>query len=233
MRSISICIPTYERVDMLFESFDAVKENENISEVVIVDDASKQETWEAVQKRAKGNPKIKLFRNEVNLDCYKNKREAISKSENDWCILLDSDNIINFDYLYRIFQLMDWSDKTIYTPSFASPHFDFRKFEGLLISRENVHQWMDEPMFETMLNAANFFVNKNGYLKTWDGSIDPVTSDSIYMCYKWLEAGNKIQVVEGLNYEHRVHNGSHYKTNVHRTAKGFHESILQKLKAIR
>jgi glycosyltransferase involved in cell wall biosynthesis len=40
MRTISICIPTYNRVEMLFESFAKVIDNDNISEIVIVDDAS-------------------------------------------------------------------------------------------------------------------------------------------------------------------------------------------------
>jgi len=37
---ISIAIPTYERVQMLFESFSQVHDDDRVDEVVIVDDAA-------------------------------------------------------------------------------------------------------------------------------------------------------------------------------------------------
>ena len=76
----------------------------------------------------------------------------------------------------------------------------------------------------------NYFVNRDEYLRVWDGSIDPVTSDSLYQNYNWLNGGNSIYVVPNLTYEHRVHSGSHYQNNVRRTPQGFHDSIIEKLK---
>lgn len=229
-RIISVAIPTYQRVDLLFESFAQVISNDNVGEIVIVDDASELDVYRKIEERAKENEKIKLFRNETNRDCYWNKYTAMSHATNDWCILLDSDNVIGFDYLYHLFQEVSWQPDTIYTPSFAEPLFDFRPFQGLTITKNNVANYINEPMFETMLNACNFFVNKKSYLKVWDGSVDPVTSDSIYFCLKWLEQGFKIKVVDGLTYHHRIHGSSHYNSNVSRTPVGFHESILNKLK---
>jgi hypothetical protein len=84
-----------------------------------------------------------------------------------------------------------------------------------------------------MLNAMNYFVHRDEYLRVWDGSIDPVTSDSLFQNYNWLKAGNEISVLPELEYEHRVHSGSHYQNNVRRTPRGFHESIIQKLKELR
>jgi glycosyltransferase involved in cell wall biosynthesis len=232
----SICIPTYNRTDLLYQSFAQVLNDDRIDEVVIVDDCSSSDVWNAICIHfgtVVKSPKVKLFRNETNLDCYRNKREAISKASNEWCILLDSDNVIDTSYLDAIdnngYHLVDWN---IFQPSFAKPHFDFREFEGMWISSENVFSMMDNPKFQTMLNAMNFCIRKEDYLAVWDGSIDPVTSDSIYFNYKWLEMGGFIYVVPGMHYEHRVHNGSHYQNNVKRTPKGFHESIVEKIKAL-
>lgn len=231
MREISICIPTWQRTDLLFECFEKVKGNDNITEIVIVDDASDWKIWEEIQERAKDNPKIKLFRNDVNLDCYANKHRSIELASNQWCCLWDSDNVFDFGYLYSLFQILDWKKDTIYTPDFAMPTFSFQQFSGLLITKGNVAGWVDAPMFSTMLNAANYFVNRDEYLRVWDGSgIDPVTSDSIFTTYNWLAAGNKIQVVDGLHYQHRIHPHGHYNNNVARTPAGFHESILNKLR---
>jgi len=228
-RKISIAIPNYNRVDLLLAAFEKVYDDERISEIIVSDDHSDKEVYYELEKLFKHLPKVKMFRNEVNLDCYRNKRQAVELTTNEWCILFDSDNVMDKSYLDGVYEY-EWKDDTIYTPSFASPHFNFKKYEGLLITKNNIPQYIEKPLFETMLNANNFFVNRNGYLKVWDGSIDPVTSDSIYFCMKWLEAGNKIYVVPSLTYMHTVHPNSHYQNNVHRTPKGFHNNILNQLR---
>jgi glycosyltransferase involved in cell wall biosynthesis len=232
-QKISLAIPTFQRFDVLFESFKKVYHDERISEIVIVDDASDLDIFEKIRERASVMPKIKLIRNTNNRDCYQNKYTAMSYITNDFGILLDSDNVIDSSYLDIIFTYLPWSEKTIYTPSFAEPNFDFKAFEYLAITKHNVSQSMNDPIFETMLNAANYFVNKEQYLKTYDPDIDPVTSDSIYMAYRWLERGGTIFVCPGLKYFHRVWPESHYQKNVNRTPPGFHESILKKLKEFR
>lgn len=178
------------------------------------------------------------------MDCHRNKREAVSKASNEWVILLDSDNVIDVNYLDKIYNLKDtfestpWLPFQILQPSFAKPSFNFSEYQGMMITKENISKHIEYATFGTMLNAMNFFINRDEYLKVWDGSVDPVTSDSIYFNYKWLEAGNSIYVVPGLEYEHRVHGhgkeeGSHYVKNVRRTKPGFHQSIINKLKAMK
>lgn len=231
-RQISIAVPTYNRCDETIDSFVDVYSDARISEIVIVDDFSNVETYNDLKELSDFIKKCRLFRNESNRDCYRNKQTAMSFVSNDWAILFDSDNKLDERYVDLLFQIEKWDERTIYTPSFASPHFDFRAYSGMEVSNSNVGEFIDKPMFEVMLNACNYFVNKNEYLKIWDGSIDPVTSDSIYFCLKWLEAGNKIKVVDGLTYTHTVHDGSHYKTNNHRTPVGFHQSILKRLREL-
>jgi glycosyltransferase involved in cell wall biosynthesis len=231
-RRISLCIPNYNRVDMLLESFEKVYSDDRISEIIVSDDHSDGEVYYELESLFKLMPKVKMFRNDVNQDCYKNKHTAIELATNDWVILLDSDNIIGLDYLDKLSAIPVWDDMLIYAPCFAAPNFDFRPYAGMVVRRGNVSEYIDKPMFETMLNAANFFVNRKRYLSIWDGRVDPVTSDSIFFTYKWLEDDNVIYVVDGLEYFHRVHEGSHYKNNVARTPNGFHESILNKLRQL-
>jgi glycosyltransferase involved in cell wall biosynthesis len=230
-RRISIAIPSYNRSRMTIESFIDVYDDKRINEIVIVDDASDLEVYAELQNLVRGfdGGKIKLFRNKTNRDCYVNKATALSYTNNPFSILLDSDNRLATDYLDRIYSY-EWVKEVILTPDFAFPHFDFRKYSNLLITKENVSQYIGLPMFETMLNAANFFVNKDEYVRIWDEYTDPVTSDSIYMMSRWLGDGNKIQVVSGLQYFHRVHGGSHYQNEKHRTPDGFHESVLKKIR---
>lgn len=238
MIKISIAIPTFKRTDLLYKSFQHVIDDMRIKEVVIIDDHSPMHIYAELEGFCKGNPKIKLRRNEdKNVDCYINKARAVANCTTEYCILLDSDNEIHTDYIDTIYE-QHWSPERILQPSFASPHFNFKKFNGLLASKRNVSKYAGDSAFTTMLNACNFFVNCERYLEVWDGSVDPVTSDSIYFAYCWLNKGNSIHVVPGLTYLHRVndHNGqepSHYLKHNKRTPPGFHESIVKKLRQLR
>jgi glycosyltransferase involved in cell wall biosynthesis len=229
---ISLCITTYNRTDLLYESFRQVLNDDRISEIVIVDDHSDESIWQTIFWQYNGVPKVKLYRNEKNLDCYRNKREAVSKASNEWVIVWDSDNVMTKEYVDAVYK-EKWLNTLILQPAFAKPNFDFYPFAGNYYSKENASSWDLSGTFQTMLNAMNYFVNRDEYLRVWDGSIDPVTSDSIYQNYNWLKAGNSIYVVPGLEYEHRVHQGSHYQNNVRRTPRGFHEEIVNKLKELR
>lgn len=231
--NISLCLTNFNRTSLLYDSFREVLDDPRVSEIVITDDSDLFHATE-VQRTVKDWPKVKWSLNHQKLDCYRNKRESISKAANEWVIIFDSDNTITKSYIDRVENL--WiaglNAKTVYQPSFAMPHFNFTNYEGLLVNKSNVSQYMHDTTFQTMLNAMNYFVNRDEYLKVWDGSIDPVTSDSIYQNYNWLKSGGSIYVVPGLHYDHRVHDGSHYQNNVKRTPMGFHKSIIDKIKQL-
>lgn len=231
MKQVSLCIPTWNRFDLLFKSFEHVINDPRIHSVIVVDDCSERDIFEKVKDRSMQFGKMILYRNISNKDCYENKMIAVSYSPTPYCILLDSDNIIMEDYLNKIYE-HEWHPKTILAPSFAKPQFNYRAYAGLTVTKDNVASYMDMPMFSTCLNTANFFCHRDSYIETWDSTTDPVTSDSIYFNYLWLRNGGEIKIVDGLEYFHLVHPQSHYQTNVKRTPNGFHEEIEYRLKTI-
>ena len=231
MRTITLAITTYQRYDLLLKSFMYVLHDERISEIVIVDDASDKEVFDQVKAYCDQYPKIKLYQNETNQDCYRNKQIAVAHSSNPWVILLDSDNEITQQFLDVLYSIDEWDFNTIYQPVFAAPHFDFRAFSSRLVKKDNVAYLMSQQWFSTALNAMNYFVSRDEYLRVWDDTINPHTADSIYQNYRWLDAGNRIYFVEGLEYFHRVHDGSHYKNNHHKTG-NFYTIIENRLKAM-
>jgi len=229
-RKISICIPSWNRYQLTIDSVIQVIDDSRISEIVIVDDCSTNGEGVRLQESYSGNPKVKFYTNPVNLDCYRNKHEAVHKASNEWCILFDSDNVLTTQYIDTLFAISDWDKQTIYQPSFARPHFDFRPHAGITFTYENIADYIHTNVM-TAMNAMNFFINRSEYLRVWDGSIDPVTSDSIYFNYCWLLARNKFYITPGLEYDHLVHRG-HYQDNVHRTG-NFHNELLEKIRHIR
>jgi glycosyltransferase involved in cell wall biosynthesis len=248
---ISLCITTYRRDSLLFESFRQVLNDERISEIVIVDDFSPPHFMEAIQAFCQ-HPKIKIYRNAKNLGCYRNKAEAVRKASNEWVYLLDSDNVITpecIDVLYRYNVSTGWKRNTILAPEFAWPTFDYRGFSGVTLSRENVRNYVPLKRFDCLINTANYFFHRDEYLRLHDAEMkawrietrdhinDPWTADTIYTNYNWLKAGGSIHVLPGLQYFHRTDDfkgeeGSHYVANVKKT-NGLAKKIEQRLLKLR
>lgn len=220
------------RPEWTLRAFEQVLHDDRVSSVTIVDDFSSQESYNELDSTVGGMDKVRLFRNWRNVDCYRNKKYAIELSVEDWNILFDSDNQLSADYLDRIFEIEKWQPDTIYAPSWAMPNFDYRSFSGLTLTKENIAHYMEWPMGSTLLNTCNYFVNRDEYLKVWSGDIDPITADSLYMAFRWLESGRKIKVVPNLFYEHTVHPLSHYKQNAHRSGH-LHMQIEHQLRNLR
>jgi glycosyltransferase involved in cell wall biosynthesis len=226
--TISLCITTYNRYESTIKSFEKVIDNPYISEIIISDDHSEDSSYYNLTHRFSRNKKVKLFRNEKNIGCYLNKRKSVELASCRWVIIFDSDNEMDENYIDALRKQL-WLPNMILQPSYGKPVFDFREFEKEMISRFNVAEFMDRKMFSTMLNAHNFFINRGEYLRVFDDSIEPWTSDSEWFMLKWLEAGNLIYVTPGLEYIHNIHDHSHYKTH-HKKTGTLHEEILFKLR---
>lgn len=215
----SVAITTYNRYEFVCEAIAEVLEDNRVVEIVISDDASTDDSFERLSERYKNEAKVRLFRNEHNLDCYRNKAAALTRVTGDWAVLFDSDNILTSAYLDALERCMPWDPCTAYLPVFAEPEFDYTAFEGITIDRRNVARYMRKDMFTCALNTANYFVNCSEYLRAWDGSIDPHTSDSIYQNYRWLSEGNRLYFTPGLKYFHRMHEQSHFLQNYQKTGR--------------
>jgi len=236
---ISVALTHYNRPHMLLEAVRQVIGDPRVAEIVVSDDASEIAAYETLVQICSPHPKVKLFRNERNLDCYANKAQVLRLATLPWTILFDSDNILTPQYLDVLYALPKWDSSTFYCPDFAMPHFDYTMFAGKLIDAQNVSGLMGREVigrvatrrgsitryvlpahhsrFRCALNTANYFVHRESYLEVWDGSVEPHTADTIYHAYNWLRSGRNIYIVPGLRYEHRIHDQSHYKLNVRKT----------------
>ena len=228
-RKISIAIPTYNRFDLTVASFAQVLNDERVEEVVIVDDKSTDGSYEKLFERFKYERKVKVFQNDINLDCYANKHRAVKKCTGKWVIIFDSDNVLSKEYLDALYAIEKWDRTVCYNPQFARPCFDFRKWAGLTLTSGNVAEYVGTDLM-TSLNAFNLFINRAEYLKEWDGSVNPLSSDSIFFSYTWLNAGNSIYITPGLEYDHKIHpdGSNHFTQNQHKTV-DFHKNLMEKI----
>jgi glycosyltransferase involved in cell wall biosynthesis len=234
MDKISVCITTWNRSDMVIKSFSQVLDHPRVDEVVIVDDHSDTGFYKTLQfmvDRINSKKKIRLYQNPVNLGCYHNKRAAVAAAKNDWVILLDSDNTIDNSYIDSIPNISIAT--TIYAPVFARPTFDFRQYAGKVLTKGNIAALIDKPWISTALNAMNYCVNKFEYLAVWEPREDPLVCDSLLQNYNFISNGGHFYFCTGMEYDHLIHDGSHYKQNVKKTPKGLHDEIIEKFKKLR
>lgn len=230
-RKISIAITTFNRYDLLLESFKQVLDDDRVDEIVIVDDHSTPNIIHSLKALHFSNNKVKIFYNDINLGVYRNKKRSVELCKNSWVIVFDSDNILTKEYLDKLFEIENWDTHTIYLPVKAKPKFDYTMFSGMTFTKENIAPYVRQGQFDCMINCMNDFRNRDEYLKWWDISVEPISADSIYVNYLQLRAGNKLYVVPGLEYYHRVHTGSHYVQNQHRSTI-FHKKIMDRLKTM-
>jgi len=231
--SVTLAIPTFNRYRFLLECVQNVIGDPRISEITISDDFSTDGSFSKLMAwAAKHHPKVTLYRNRSNVDCYANKAQAVRGARRDWVILFDDDNVMPSTYLDVLFALPEWDRDTVYCPEFAEPHFDYTEFSGMTVTRQNVAGLMTRPPFATALNTANYFFHKSSYLGVWDGSVNPHTADSIYQAYRLLNAGKKLYITPGLRYFHRVHDGSHFKREHHKTGR-FASEVEARLKSLK
>lgn len=192
---------------MTLESFERVKNDPRIQEIVIVDDCSDQAIFDRLHGAVNGMPKVALYRNKRNKGMSWNKRTAVELASTDWLILFDSDNVLETRYIDAVAKA-DLCPDTIYMPSFAEPEFDFRRYAGKTYDLEAVQKIIKEPMFNVCMNTCNYVVHRDNYREAFTANPEMKGTDTIWMNYNWLIRGGKFKIVEGMAYFHRVHSGS-------------------------
>lgn len=231
---LSLCITTYNRFELLKESYAQVIDDPRISEIIIVDDCSTEAgIKEKVNSLAGG--KVKVFYQAQNRGMSMNKRDAIGYASNTWVIIFDSDNVIGPDYLDAFFELAIEGDainifekiagieKFIFCPDFAKPEFNYREYRignggigarsGIYTRRECAHEIKNDS-FNCLLNTCNYIVHRDNYLATYQFNPDHIASDTIWHNYNHLKAGGYFVVVPEMQYYHRVHKGSGFLQGV-------------------
>lgn len=225
-RHISLAIPYYNNSQYIMDALRVAITDNRVSEIIICDDDSK-DILELTQLLIQINSnKIKMYKNGKNLGCYLNKIEVISKCTNEWAILLDSDNVIEKDYIDTLYNIQEWNANTIYHPCWAktfpgelSPNLDYRIWSNQEINGYFYLNNFNNNRFQCLINNCNYFVSvkaftncmnvhKNKYIRE---QIDAL--DSAVLFTEWLTTGNKIFVVDNLVYGHRVHDQSNYRVS--------------------
>lgn len=99
---VSILIPVYNREKLVAESIkSALNQTYTNIEVIIVDNASTDNTWQICKKLAQKDNRIHIFRNETNIGPVRNWRRCIYEARGEYIKILFSDDLIKKNYLIK------------------------------------------------------------------------------------------------------------------------------------
>lgn len=248
-KKITVAIPHYNNTQYMKDTLRNIITDDRVSEIIICDDKSKEEEINQlknlVNEKNKENSKIKLYINENNLGCYHNKLKTVSYCTNDWCILLDSDNYLDNEYINKLYQINEWNTNTIYVPCWGktfpgkpSPNLDYRiynntKFDYILCIKETPNQ-----KYRCLSNTCNYFLPVKQYINcmskyTYKREIID-SLDSAVLFTDWICDKNYVYVVDGMIEHHRLHPLSNYVTsNARKYEKNVRKELFQKLKSVK
>lgn len=199
----SIAIPTYNRYHKIEKTLNILKNINEVSEVIIVDDdSSNKNNLLEFEKKLDLFPKVKLFKNKKNLGPFHNKIKAVSYCNNNWVLLLDSDIYIKNDFFKKI-NINKLNKNTLY----HSQHQILKlKINELNNDNFNIIEF-DNDVFHYykkyktyLLNTSNYLLNKTQYLKILNEYNDThiFYNDAYCLTYIWLVNNMKLQVLPEL-----------------------------------
>ncbi len=105
--TVSVLIPVYNRQDLIGPCIQsALDQTLAPLEVVVVDNASTDATWDVCQIYAQRDTRVRVFRNDRNIGPVRNWQRCIAEARGEYGKLLFSDDLIYSDYLARTVPLL-------------------------------------------------------------------------------------------------------------------------------
>jgi glycosyltransferase involved in cell wall biosynthesis len=97
---VSILVPVYNRKSMIEECVhSALRQTYQDVEVVIVDNASSDGTWEVCQRLAVHDRRVRVFQNDSNIGPVRNWRRCLTEARGEYAKFLYSDDLIRPRFL--------------------------------------------------------------------------------------------------------------------------------------
>jgi len=115
---ISVVVCTYNGAKYIEEQLASITgQTYGLAEIIVVDDASTDETFEVLERAAARDNRIALYRNEVNLGFTANFEKAMKMANHDFIAIADQDDIWHFHKIEKMMGAFLPSAAAIYCDS--------------------------------------------------------------------------------------------------------------------
>ncbi|MDM9618993.1 glycosyltransferase family A protein [Rhizobium sp. S96] len=110
MAKISIIIPAFNMANLIGQTLDSVLRNKTDMDIVVVDDASADNTCEIVEQYAAQHANIRLMRSETNTGPGVARNRALATIDSEYCLFHDADDLLVEGAIDTVLALMDNTD---------------------------------------------------------------------------------------------------------------------------
>ncbi len=122
MKSISVCIPTYNRPELLEEALQStLGQNPTPYEVIVGDDSTDRRTECIVQRYMENGAPVRHFRNEPSLGLAKNQEKLFKEADGDFIVPIHDDDRLAKDALRTMMNCFE--DHSEIVAVFGKQHF--------------------------------------------------------------------------------------------------------------
>jgi glycosyltransferase involved in cell wall biosynthesis len=227
--SISYVVPAYNCAAYVEEAVDSIYAGnvEHGDEVIVVDDASTDDTAQVLQRLTKRYSDMRVMSHRFNKgSAAAGRNTGIDQSRNELIFCLDADNVLLPETVHPLKRHM--FERDAQAAAFAEIHF----FRGA--SRTVVNRWMFGPeiqlqdAFSTSVwpgPTGNYLFTRKSWLDAGRYNDDKYVGvlDSWIFAVRQLAAGTRMVTMPATHYLHRVGIESHYvihskRSNVSLTA---------------
>lgn len=157
--------------------------------------------------------KVRIYKNKERLFVFRNKINSVSLCKNEWCALIDSDNVIGHQY-FKPFVRQKIAENVILCPENGFPTLKYGEFLGNDIDLKYATKNIENNNMVMLLNTMNYVFHRETWLQALNEAIrsdyEPLTADSAWINFNCMKNGMILKVVEGMNYNHTIHRGSTY-----------------------
>ncbi|MBA0916201.1 MAG: glycosyltransferase [Nitrosomonadaceae bacterium] len=155
---LSICIGTYNRAKFIGETLDSmVVQLEPGVEIVIMDNASSDNTTEVVTQYQLRHPEIRYFRKQENTGFDRNYDEAVKFAKGEYCWLMSDDDLLSTGAIANVLSVLGGGNDLIVVNS------EVRNAD-LSVELENKLMKLDSDQLYREEDRDNFFIRNAKYL---------------------------------------------------------------------
>jgi glycosyltransferase involved in cell wall biosynthesis len=99
--AVSVVVPNYNKANYLVACIASIVPQQHLHEVIVVDDASTDASWELLRSHYEGDSRVHLIRQPSNRNASACRNEGLRCARGDYVMFVDSDDLLESDCLVR------------------------------------------------------------------------------------------------------------------------------------
>ena len=143
---VSILIPVYNREKIIGETLhSAINQTYENIEVIVVDNASTDGTWDVCKSFASKDSRIRVYRNETNIGPVRNWKKCIDYSTGEYAKILWSDDLIAPTFIERTLPFLEGKDEVgfVFTSVEVFNDMSGEKWQSYVIGNTGIYKTSD------------------------------------------------------------------------------------------